>query len=82
LAENSEILRLCRLPCASYQYLDAESEALGRAVFFNVIWIYIITYDATTFVSVMAYASLGKNLEKIPYANGIASKAEQRSASK
>lgn len=57
-------------PAAGYRLLETESKELGRPVFFNSSGIYIIAYDESTFVSVMADAQLGKKIwQKLPYAN-------------
>ena len=57
-------------PAAGYRLLKTESEELGRPVFFNSAGIYIIAYDETTLVSVMADAQLGKAIwQKLAYAN-------------
>ena len=59
-----------RCPAAAYSYLATESVELERPVFFNSMGIYILAYDANTFVSVMADGELGKKpWSKIAYAN-------------
>jgi len=59
-----------RCPAAGYRLLETESQELGRPVFFNSAGIYIIAYDETTLVSVMADAQLGKAIwQKLAYAN-------------
>ena len=59
-----------RCPPAGYKLLATESKELGRPVFYNSSGIYIIAYDDTTLVSVMADAQLGKKIwTKLAYAN-------------
>ena len=59
-----------KCPAAGYRLLETESNELGRPVFFNTMGIYIIAYDATTFVSVMADGQLGKKIwQNLAYAN-------------
>ena len=59
-----------KCPAAGYRLLETESKELGRPVFFNSSGIYVIAYDATTFVSVMADGQLGKKIwQKLVYAN-------------
>lgn len=59
-----------RCPPAGYRLLETETAELGRPVFFNSMGIYVIAYDATTFVSAMADAPLGKKIwQKLAYAN-------------
>lgn len=59
-----------RCPAAGYRLLETETKELGRPVFFNSSGIYVIAYDATTFVSVMADGQLGKKIwKKLVYAN-------------
>lgn len=59
-----------KCPAAGYRLLKTETEELGRPVFFNSAGIYVIAYDATTFVSAMADGQLGKQIwSKLAYAN-------------
>jgi hypothetical protein len=59
-----------RCPAAGFKMLEEQTKELGRPVFFNSIGIYIITYDANTFVSIMADGELGKKVwSTITYAN-------------
>lgn len=63
--------RACpRCPAAGYKLLDEATSELGRPVFFNSMGIYIMAYDANTFVSIMADGQLGKSIwNTIAYAN-------------
>ena len=59
-----------RCPGAGFKMLDEPTKELGRPVFFNSMGIYIIAYDANTFVSIMADGELGKKVwSTIAYAN-------------
>jgi len=59
-----------RCPGAGFKMQDEATKELGRPVFFNSMGIYIIAYDANTFVSVMADGPLGKKeWSTIAYAN-------------
>lgn len=59
-----------KCPAAGYRLLETESKELGRPVFFNSLGIYILAYDANTFVSVMADGQLGKKIwQNLAYAN-------------
>lgn len=59
-----------RCPPAIYSFLKQESSELQRAVFFNSMGIYLMSYDDNTLVSVMADGLLGKTVWKdIKYIN-------------
>ena len=59
-----------KCPAAGYRLLETESKELGRPIFFNSSGIYVMAYDANTFVSVMADGQLGKKIwQKLVYAN-------------
>ena len=59
-----------RCPPAGYRLLETETQELGRPVFFNSSGIYVIAYDATTFVTAMADGQLGKKIwTKLAYSN-------------
>ena len=65
-----------KCPAAGYRLLETESKELGRPVFFNSSGIYVMAYDANTFVSVMADGQLGKKIwQKVVYANVYNNKA-------
>lgn len=55
---------------AVYTYQPEPSQALGLSIFFNSFGIYMIQYDANSFVSVMPDKQFGKGVfEKIAYSN-------------
>jgi len=59
-----------KCPAAGYRLLETETKELGRPVFFNSSGIYVMAYDANTFVSVMADGQLGKKIwQTLVYAN-------------
>ncbi|WP_064792476.1 hypothetical protein [Shewanella woodyi] len=59
-----------RCPPAIYSLMKQESSELQRAVFFNSMGVYLISYDDNTLVSVMADGLLGKKVwQKIAYIN-------------
>jgi len=72
LAENNGTKMLAVTACSNcfpalYTYEKEESDRLGKPIFFNKMGLYVITYDAESFIIVMLSTKEGENFSYLNF---------------